>query len=303
MTDEELNDKPRNGPAVTTQHIRLGTFNYKRGGWSDSRRHHDFTPLLRTLSQAPPPHVLSLPEASMYHEFHEQPLWELVGRLNELWAGTDVYYPFLSQRAGSRNHPLLLVAARRVRPICWESPGRNTRRVRENFLLAGIGSRQVYLHAIHWDGGSGPAEMNAQAIRTAQHAAYPTILLGDFNATSSTDGETLYQDWHERMAPTPWKHAQKATLGPDSRWHIDPHPIDYLLNSGFTDAGQQAGDFTVTVNPSAENSSGLRIDRIMWSPGLEAELVPDSYRVFIPETDQMTVSDHRYVVATLAITT
>ncbi|MGH3798469.1 MAG: hypothetical protein ACRDSP_26800, partial [Pseudonocardiaceae bacterium] len=47
-------------------------------------------------------HVLSLPEASMYHEFHEQPLWELVGRLNELWAGTDVYYPFLS-------HPTALV--------------------------------------------------------------------------------------------------------------------------------------------------------------------------------------------------
>jgi endonuclease/exonuclease/phosphatase family metal-dependent hydrolase len=282
---------------TTNTELRLGTFNYKRGGWSETDRRHDFSKLLATLNQAPLPHVLALTEATMYHEFHQQPLWDLVNAINLLSIEREVYYPFLSQRTGSRNHPLLLVAASVVKPLTWELPGRNTRAVREHVLTALVHGRTLELQAVHWDGGSGPNMLAAQAYRTAQLAAKPAILLGDFNCTSSADGEELPEDWHERHDAQPHKRCQKAALGPDGRWHIYPHPLDYLRQSGFLDAGEQAENYTVTTN-DGEGESGLRIDRILWSRKSGARLVPGSYHVFTPPRSAV-FSDHRYVVASV----
>jgi endonuclease/exonuclease/phosphatase family metal-dependent hydrolase len=277
--------------------LRLGTFNYKRGGWSEDRRRHDFSGLLATLNQAPLPHVLALGEATMYHEFDEAPLWELVNAVNCLSVTGEVYYPFLSQRVGSRNHPLLLVAASVVTPKTWKLPGRNVRAAREHLLTAKIFGREVTLGSVHVDGGSGPVAVAAQAYRMAELVTQPTFLLGDFNRTSSVDGEHVPEDWHELMKDAPHKRAQKGVLGADDRWYVDTHPIDYMLQSGFVDAGQEAGDFTVTTNESVARAA-LRIDRIMWSKATRARLVPGSYHVFVPPRSAV-FSDHRYVVASV----
>jgi endonuclease/exonuclease/phosphatase family metal-dependent hydrolase len=280
--------------------IRIGTFNYKAGGWSETTRRHDHQSLVDVIAgtSGGPPHILALPEATLYREFQEQPLWEAVHRLNTLWQGEDFYYPFLSYREGSRNHPALLVSARHVRPLRWFAPGPHVRRARHNFLLAQIAGQEVYLNSLHWDGSSGPDQFSIQAALASQMASVPCILAGDFNATSSCAGEIVHSDWHERMAGAPWKWSQKGIKGPDGRWHVNTEPMDDLLASGFVDAGQQAGDFTVTNNSTVDYGSGLRIDRILWSRKLDAELVPGSYRVHIPEPDEEK-SDHRYVTATL----
>ena len=297
------------------KHIRLGTFNYKAGGWSEATRRHDHQPLVETIARTPdgPPHILALPEGTLYREFQEQPIWEVVRQLNQLWQGEDFYYPFLSYRAGSRNHPALLVSARQVRPLRWFAPGPNNRRIRNNFLLAEIAGQEVYLNSLHWDGAAGPEGFATQSALTSQMASVPCLLLGDFNATSSCEGEIVPSDWHELMASTPWKRAQKGIKDSGGRWRINTEPMDDLLAAGFIDAGQQAGDFTVTVNSTAfnsivdnptgtnstvDNGSGLRIDRILWSRKLLASLVPHSYQVHVPQPGEEK-SDHRYVTAVL----
>jgi hypothetical protein len=85
--------------------VRFGVLNYKRGSWNTATRWHEFDGLVEAVAAAPTPHVLFLSECTLWTEFEQQPLWDAVARLDELWAGTDCYRPWMSEKWGHRNKP------------------------------------------------------------------------------------------------------------------------------------------------------------------------------------------------------
>lgn len=290
-------------------HYSIGTWNMKNGGWNTTTRQHNFTGLVDTIAQYPAPDILMLTEATMFTAFHNGPLEEAVTLLSALLPGTARYLPFMSQTMTRRNQPCLMVNSAVVTPIRFYKPPllqTNEESVRQgfwNFLEADLKGRPVWLQALHWDGSQGPCFFDMQSSLTGQMANKPCIIAGDFNATSSAPGEVLHDDWGARCiaAGTPWKRRQKGhKVG--GTYHVYTDPIDELHTDGFWDCGEAAGDFTVTVNDWVDNGSGLRIDRIIASNPLGADLVDGSYHVFVPEPTQ-EYSDHRYVVATLDIPT
>lgn len=252
--------------------------------------------MIETLRQAPPPHVLGLPECTYYEADHQAGLWSAVAALNSLWEGRDVYLPFLSSRIGSRNTPGLFVAASAVRPIRWHrGDAPHTRKLLWNVLEVEVGSARVFVKVEHWNGSEGAESFAMQSALAGQLASKPTVLLGDFNATSSDPRETVPVDWAAtcREAGTPWKVRQKGVRAVDGRWVVNTAPMDDLLTDGFWDAGAEADDFSVT---SADGDSSMRIDRILVSRRFNAALVPDSYRV-LPGRK----SDHHYVTCELGV--
>jgi len=296
--------------AVVTD-IKITNFNVERCGWQKSERRHDLAKVVSQLADSADvdgaPDVLMLTECTHLLRFAQAPLWELVGRLNSLLPNNQVYYPFMSTKEGSTNPPGLFVNSATVSPIEWYVPGDDwTSATNDNWLLARIGGIEVWINSLHWDGSQGPEHFLTQSSRLANMAGRSVLVAGDFNATSSAPGEAIPADWVDRNQATPWKLTQKSHLPVPRRlggtWEVHTEPIDRVLEAGFVDAGQQAEDFTVTVNDGIDNGLEMRIDRILASRRLleRASFVDGTYRVVIPEPDKQ-ISDHREVSVRMAI--
>jgi endonuclease/exonuclease/phosphatase family metal-dependent hydrolase len=272
--------------------VRIGVLNIKRGCWNAKTRWHELHRLRDIVAKAPTPHVLFLSECTMWMAFQQQPLWEAVGLLDDLWEGDDFFRPWMSQRKGSRNKPGMVTSARLVKPKeVHEVADPDVREVYYDVLEATIAGIRTFLSPIHWTGARGPVGMDIQASLSAQLGQLPSIIGGDFNTTSSADGEHLYEDWGARCDERgrPWQRTQKGRRDSSGRWTTNTESMDTVLSSGLWDVGERARDFTPT------SAGGLRIDRIVVSKEHPADYVEGSYRV-IP----CPGSDHDYVYAELA---
>lgn len=292
--------------------LRVATFNLKGGGYDRRTRHHDHGKLRTMLSSLDePPHILFSSECTFYDSptFFSEPQFEAEETLNSLWGfRTDSegrefpavqYTSRISKVHGSINVPGLFYDRRVVRPVRWYDE--TQRRSLANSLLAEINGHPIMLKSLHWNGSEGPALFDQQSCRDGQMAQHAAIIAGDFNATSSHPKESIPEDWEERCYRdnATQKVSQKGHRTPDG-WRVYTGAIDAFLDHGWWDAGAEADDFTVTVNPWGDGGSGLRIDRIMVSNRTPAKLVPGSYRVHVPP-DGTEVSDHRMVSCSFEI--
>ncbi|APU16218.1 MULTISPECIES: endonuclease/exonuclease/phosphatase family protein [Actinoalloteichus] len=276
--------------------VRIGTFNYENGGLREDGR-IELGPLIETIARHPVD-VLMLGECPQYRRDGERPLWEATNRLSELLGGSARYLPFYSQRVGRKNHSMLLVSSDVVEPVQWHDPMvADTGYSVAGFLRARVLGVPMWLSSIHWPGGAGRAEFDRQAAILTERSVKPTIIAGDFNATSSWEKDIRPADWgaaHLERGSW-WKPLQKGRYDTTSgRWVVDTAQLDYLRHDlQFRDFGELADDPTPTTH---EQNCSMRIDRIMASYATPGALVPGSYQVHRP-SDAEAVSDHDYVTA------
>ncbi|HET6288777.1 MAG TPA: hypothetical protein VFG15_18770 [Amycolatopsis sp.] len=207
--------------------------------------------------------------------------------LGSLWArrgpdgrvfGEIPYRAYLSQVPGSVNVPGLFLDPSVVQPRRWY-PLAGSRAQLANTVTAMINGHRFRLKCVHWNGSRGETGLNEQADQDGQMGSENALYAGDFNATSSVKGETVYEDWGARCdrVGRPWMRSQKGTRRPDGTWGTNTGSMDRFLEHGWWDAGQVAGDFTPTTT---ELQTALRIDRIMLSKRSPARFDPDTYRVY-----------------------
>jgi len=279
--------------------VSVGNFNARNGFWNSATRFHDHGALVETIAQAPAPDILVLSECTHYRSFDDQPAWEVANRLSELLPGPAKYFWFISQRPGSRNPPGVFVSSDVVEIIRWIKPGPGTSLPYEWTLECSVAGHKTLIKPRHWGGGGGPAHFDFQSATDGQLATSPSLVIGDFNCASDAEVLPTTEQWYASNAKTPYKLRQKARRAHDhALWTPSSVPYDDLLEAGFWDAAQRAGDTTPTVNAGVDNGSGMLIDRIACSHKLPARLVKGSYKVLIPEPGAVR-SDHRYVLAEL----
>ncbi|MCI2422886.1 endonuclease/exonuclease/phosphatase family protein [Saccharopolyspora sp. K220] len=290
--------------------LRVGTFNIDHLGWQRGHGHHRLDAALDfLLEQTPiPPDILALPEATHCLDDGQYVLRRrltdvLARHLDQGW-----YEPLFASQGLSghaNSHHLLLVNTAKVRPLGWYDPSIQLGRSRR---LAGFAEVDIYGHDVlvcceHWPGGEGREAFNRAANRllTLGGPHNKTLLLGDFNATSSWEQEHL-PDWqtHCEQRGELHKLEQKGYYNTATgRWEIDTRQLDKLRHQaggtgGYLDMGEEADAPTVTTH----DGSNLRIDRIFRSTGFPTTAVL-TYHVRQPPRD---ISDHAYVYGTYTIT-
>lgn len=291
--------------------LHVVALNLKRGGYDRTTRYHDHERLHALLSSLDtPPHILFLSECTYYTDFQSEPLFDVKETLASLWGYDEDevgnsfpkvrYESFISKVHGSVNVPGLFIDPRYVRPLRWYDE--TQRRSLANSLTARINGHDIQLKSVHWNGSCGATLFDQQACQDGQAAQHAAIFGGDFNATSSDRREHIPEDWEEHcyQADAPQKISQKGHRTPDG-WKVYTGALDAFLEHGWWDAGAEAEDFTVTVNPWVDGGSGLRIDRIMVSNRSPVRLVPDSYTVHVPKPGEDELSDHRMVSCWLEV--
>lgn len=278
--------------------LSVGCFNIRNLGWRKGEGHcHLGDAIEFILGQTPkPPDILALPEATKILEdaqtvLRRQLVYPLSQALSHGW-----YEPvFASQGVPGRSnhHHLLLVNTNVVKPLEWYDPSyRSTSDHQSGFLRAEIFGHEVWLCCEHWPGGQGREAFNAAANRISQHGGdtAKTLLLGDFNATSSWVREHR-ADWEEecRARGEMNKVEQKGWYNPEAgRWEIDTRQIDKLRQVfGYVDMGEELDDPAPTTHPQ---DSQLRIDRIFRSTGFPGRAT--QYTAVLPP---YWLSDHAYV--------
>ncbi|UUV32250.1 hypothetical protein NQK81_02015 [Amycolatopsis roodepoortensis] len=272
----------------TELRLRTATANVKRAGYNRRTRFHDHDKLAATLCPLEePPHALYLSECTHYTDTSHDPdpLEEVLKLLGSLWTtrgpdgrkfGEVPYRAWISKVPGSVNVPGLFVDPRTVEPgTPYRLAGRRTQLA--NTLTATINGHPFRLKCVHWNGSRGPSGLIEQADQDGQVAAENALYAGDFNTTSSAEGETVYENWGalcDRVG-RPWMRSQKGIRRPDGTW-VTHTGMDRFLEHGWWDAGQVAGDFTPTTT---DPETALRIDRIVLSKQSPARFDPDTYAV------------------------
>ncbi|MEY8042184.1 endonuclease/exonuclease/phosphatase family protein [Saccharopolyspora cebuensis] len=280
--------------------LTVGTYNIESFTWRPGTGHH-FGPALHHIARCTPtpPDVFALSEARYAGFDGQRPMWEFTNALSDMLPTGETYRPFWAPSPGRANPPLLLLNTAKVDVLRWWAPGEGGVRKWGFAETRPAGtSETTWISAIHWQGGLGRAEFEREAARLASHSQHSTLIAGDFNATSSWNGEVSL-DWPRMTRERGEKHKllQKARWSRlAGRWVLDTEQIDLLREVfDFWDFGERAGDPTVTTG---EHGSGLRIDRIMASaPFPFTELL--SYQVFREDElrTRRTISDHDYVHA------
>lgn len=282
-----------------TERLTVGTWNIEYFGYATGRGHHRLPAALEwLLEQTPvPPDILALPEATHGLDDGEHAIRLAVNTLAP-HLQTGWYEPMFSTRPapGRRNHLyLLLVNTAKVRPVGWYDPDAADSALRHyGFAECEIFGHTVDICCEHWSGGEGREVFERASNRVSNKGGRrKTLLLGDFNADSSWEGELHHgMDWYEqcRTQGNLDKLKQKGWLNPATgRWEIDTRQIDDLRTIyDYVDMGEEYGDPTPTTKPTI--GRGLRIDRIFRSRGFPGE--PIEYAVRQPSP---RLSDHAYV--------
>ncbi|OXM50308.1 hypothetical protein CFP71_28160 [Amycolatopsis thailandensis] len=269
--------------------VRVATANQKRAGYNRATRRHEHDKLAAMLSPLPEhPHALYLSECTHYSGTHYEPdpLEEVLRLLGSLWArrgpdgrkfGEVPYRAYISEVPGSVNVPGLFIDPRTVVPR-RRYPLVGSRAQLANTVTATINGHKWRLKCVHWNGSRGETGLDQQADQDGQMASENALYAGDFNATSSATGETVYENWGALCDEVgrPWMRSQKGRRRPDGTWGTNTGSIDRFLEHGWWDAGQVANDFTETTT---DPRTALRIDRIMLSRRSPACFAPELYRV------------------------
>jgi endonuclease/exonuclease/phosphatase family metal-dependent hydrolase len=282
--------------------VRVATVNCKRGGWLEAHGRHDLDRVVAMVDGlGAATDILVLAETTGYRLDGDRAAWALTNQLNERLPRGERYQWFLAETGTSRNSPGVWVSSRfpvlaaQVPPVARHPlPPREPH---HNTVVVEIGGRPVTIAGVHWSGSRGLPGFQQQAALHHGLADRATILAGDFNTTSSRPVERNPDNWFAHQPPRKWP--QKGWRDRDGTWHLITEVLDSMLETGWWDAGERAGNGEPTVSSTADGGSLLRIDRILLSDAADAVLLPDSYQVG-PETD---LSDHRGVVCDLGLPT
>jgi len=167
----------------------------------------------------------------------------------------------------------------------------------------------------HFEPLSGDIRLE-EARRVSRYGAaqpWPVIGGGDLNGTAS--GKHLPQrDW---MAAEFGARSHKGMRLADGRWGPDTRALDYLIGTwdediqdrvdgcGFSAVAEMAWradpsrPILPTVNENVDAGGGLLIDWILVNEAMKKHVIPDSYKVHVPDERYRPPSDHRLVTAAI----
>lgn len=289
--------------ARRTAQFRVGVFNIEHFGVDPNTGHHDgLNAAIDFLLQTTPvpPEVLILPECTRFEDKGFAPLRGVINTLSRALPRGQVYEAFVDDWGDRRNPPGILFnrsvfdVTNYFRPNKSASPYKGV-------VKATIQGIEVVFLPDHWPGGSGREEFDRSAQRWKPWSDGNAIGGGDLNITSSWEKDFRFDDpggpsWYEvcERRGELRKLEQKGWQNPATgEWEIDTRALDKLRDLGWRDAGEEAGDASITDAHPADGL-GLRIDRILRSPGFHGGQVEGSYFCRQPPRE---ISDHAYVGA------
>lgn len=175
-------------------------------------------------------------------------------------------------------------------------------RIRSEFL--------AFVHHFEPLSGDVRLEEARRVSRYGSDQSLPVIGGGDLNATGS--GKHLPQrDWMAAAFP---HRTHKGTLGPQG-WGPDTRALDYLLGEWDEEAQQRrdgcgfhslaemawradpSQPILPTVNADVDAGGGLLIDWLLANDAMAPHVIPNSYKVHVPDPGAPHPSDHRLVSA------
>jgi hypothetical protein len=312
-----------NGNQPVTR-IDIALFNYESGGARPSGG-YDFRSLQRAVAQAEAiPTLILLCEAKNYRDRAGEAKYAAAEALSD-----ELVVPYAVEVGSMARGPMppaifynpeVLVLRR-----WWnqDDPGvyddqRNVARfaVRDSGPVAeGRSEFLAFVHHFEPLSGDTRLEEARRVSRYGEAQPLPVIGGGDLNATAS--GRHLPQrDW---TAASFGARSHKGRVGPDGVWGPDTRALDYLIGTWDEDTQQRidgCGLHSVaemawrldrtwpilpTVNENVDAGGGLLIDWILVNEAMGPHVIPDSYKVHIPDERYPHPSDHRLVTVTVEL--
>jgi hypothetical protein len=305
--------------------LSLAAYNYENGGLRPPMG-YDFRPLQHAFSDVDePPALVLFCEAKRYRDNGNEGLHAAAEALTD-----ELGVPYVGALGWLTRGPLPpaifynpdLLTLRR-----WWHPGDpgnyDDQRNVAHFAVRGSGpgpdARTEFLAFVqHWDYRSGAIRrQEAERIGRYGKQTLPVIGGGDLNATAS--GAHLPQrDW---MAADYADRSQKGIPNPnhtgtDDEWVPDTAAVDHLIGRwdpthqhrvegcGFHAVAELAWHanprlpLLPTVNDGIDAGGGLLIDWLLVNDAMLPHLIPDTYRVHVPDGPPYP-SDHRLVTAAI----
>lgn len=294
-------------PVASFARFSVGVFNIEHFGVDPATgRHTGLANALDFILQTTPvpPDVLMLPECTRFDYDGRAPQRLAVNVLSQGLPQGEKYEPFVDHWGERRNPPGVLINGAKFDVTNYYAPDSSSSPYK-GVVKTTIDGIPVVVIPDHWPGGAGRPEFDRSAQRWKPWSTVNTVAGGDLNITSSwerdfrfadPDGPTWYQACERRGELHKLK--QKGRRNPvTGEWEIDTEALDELRELGWVDAGEEAGNPTITDRHPVDGL-GLRIDRILRSPGFNGEQVPDSYFCAQPPRN---VSDHAYVGASFIV--
>ncbi|MFV2019377.1 hypothetical protein [Micromonospora sp. LOL_023] len=306
--------------------IDIALFNYHNGGRTPDGR-YDFTPLQQAFADVTAaPALILFCEASRYRDNAGAAKYAAAEALSD-----QLGVPYVAELGSMRRGPMppaifynpdLLILRRWWNP---DDPGvfddqRNVARFALRDSARARDHRREFLAFVHhFEPLSGDARLE-QARRVSRYGdsePLPVIGGGDLNGTASGD-HLPQRDW---MAATPHQRTHKGTLGPDGAWGPDTRAVDHLIGDWDTTTGQRTNGcglhavaemawradptqpIAPTVNPGNDPGGGLLIDWLLANDAMTPHVLPDTYRVHLPDPGQPPPSDHRLITCSLTLDT
>ncbi|GAA4462624.1 hypothetical protein GCM10023170_067680 [Phytohabitans houttuyneae] len=302
--------------------IAVALFNYQDGGRQPDGT-YDFTKLQRAFADVDePPALILFCEAKNYRDHAGQPKYTAAETLSD-----ELGVPYTVELGSNDRSPMPPAIFYNPDTLILRSwwnqhdPGiyqdqRNVAR----FAIRGNAPNQegrteflAFVH--HWSplSGDNRLEEARRASRYGDAQPVPVIGGGDLNATAS--GKHLPQrDW---MAAHFSARTHKGVRGPDGQWGPDTRALDHLIGV-WDETTHQREDgcglhaiaeiawrtdptqpILPTVNDGVDAGGGLLIDWLLVNDAMTPHVIPDSYKVHIPEAGQQHPSDHRLVTVAL----
>lgn len=287
-------------------------FNYESGGKKPDGS-YDLEPLGSTVAQATP-HVLVLNEATGYAYRGSRQLYRAANILTRHTG--KVFVPLLGWTDRGDYPPAIFYQPEHVQIDQHFGTHADDPMHLRNLAIVTLRANgsELRLLPIHFDPQSGAKRfLEAEEIGWGADPDHRTVVAGDFNSTSSGEHEVkrVFENHplHKRVNKGRWiphddpRHSEP--IRPDTR------ALDRLLDHGFHDAADLAYTqgtprelaYMPTVNEGIDGHGPLRIDRILVSEPLTKSLIPDTYKVWVPDGSTRTdfPSDHRAVSASFEI--
>lgn len=247
-----------------------------------------------------PPDALILPECTLFDHNGESPIRSTVNLLSRALPRGQVYEACVDHWGERRNPPGILINRSTFEITNYYRPNRSSAPYKGVVKTTINGIPGVFIPD-HWPGGSGRTTFDQSAQRWKQWSDENTVGAGDLNITSSWEKDFRFEDpdgpsWYEvcKRRGELRKLEQKGRQDPVTKeWKIDTEALDKLRDLGWVDAGEEADDPTIT-DAHPDDGLGIRVDRILRSPGFNGELLDGSYFCKQPPRD---ISDHGYLGA------
>jgi hypothetical protein len=292
--------------------IAVALFNFERGGMRADAS-YDFDKLRTAFASVDndnPPALIMLCEAHNYHKDGETPLYEAARALSDQLV--SLYVPKLGYCDRGPFPPAIFYDPTRLDLMSWQ--GRSVYNDQHNVARLKVREPDTEFLAIvrHWDPHSRTQRLiEAGLVDRYAKDERPVIFGGDLNCTAS--GEHLPQpDW---MAADYRARSHKAIEVTQDVWLPATDAIDHLIGRwdgqrrtggcGFHAIAEMAWKLGVeeamlpTTNTGINAEGQLLIDYLLTNNAMAKHVDATTYRVHIPDPNEVPPSDHRLVTCTL----